>query len=49
MRIIFRSHPVIMNGRTNLEDGIWTYSLEDIWSGLQDSYSNLVKDVKRKI
>lgn len=31
-----------------LEDGIWTYSLDDIWSGLQDSYSNMVKDVKEK-
>lgn len=29
-----------------LENGIWTYSLEDIWTGLQDSYSNMVKDVK---
>ncbi len=31
-----------------LEDGIWTYSLDDIWSGLQDSYSNMVKDVKEQ-
>lgn len=31
-----------------LEDGIWTYSLDDIWSGLQDSYSNMAKDVKEK-
>ena len=29
-----------------LVDGLWTYSLDDIWSGLQDSYSNLVQDVK---
>ena len=31
-----------------LENGIWTYSLEDIWTGLQDSYSNMVKDVKEQ-
>ena len=31
-----------------LENNIWTYSLEDIWSGLQDCYANLVKDVKAK-
>lgn len=30
------------------ENGIWTYSLEDIWAGLQDSYQDLAKDVKSK-
>lgn len=30
------------------EDGIWTYHLEDIWTGLQDCYRNLVCDVKRQ-
>ena len=29
-----------------LENNIWTYSLEDIWNGLQDCYRDLVKDVK---
>lgn len=27
-------------------DGIWTYTLEDIWTGLQDCYKNLAADVK---
>lgn len=27
-------------------DGIWTYTLEDIWTGLQDCYKNLADDVK---
>ena len=31
-----------------LENGIWTYSLEDIWSGLQDCYAKLAADVKEK-
>jgi sugar (pentulose or hexulose) kinase len=31
-----------------LENGIWTYSLDDIWTGLQDCYQNLVADVKGK-
>ena len=31
-----------------LENGVWTYSLDDIWSGLQDTYSNLRKDVKER-
>ncbi len=29
-----------------LENGIWTYSLEDVWTGLQDCYRNLTEDVK---
>ena len=28
------------------ENGIWTYSLEDIWGGLRACYQDLVKDVK---
>lgn len=31
-----------------LENGIWTYSLEDIWNGLQNSYAKLAQDVKEK-
>lgn len=31
-----------------LENGIWTYSLDDIWTGIQDCYQDLVKDVKEK-
>ncbi|MDL4842971.1 xylulokinase [Aquibacillus rhizosphaerae] len=29
-------------------DTIWTYSLEDIWKGLQDSYQKMASDVKQK-
>lgn len=29
-----------------LEDGIWTYSLDDIWTGLQDCYRKLAEDVE---
>ena len=31
-----------------LENGIWTYSLDDVWSGLQDCYKDLVEDVKKQ-
>lgn len=31
-----------------LVDGIWTYSLEDIWRGVQHSYQELAADVKEK-
>jgi len=30
------------------ENGIWTYSLEDIWTGLQDSYRKLSHEVLEK-
>ena len=29
-----------------LDGHIWTYSLEDIWKGLQGSYQDMVKNVK---
>ncbi len=31
-----------------LENGIWTYSLDEIWAGLQDCYSKLLEDVRKK-
>ena len=31
-----------------LENGLWTYTLEDVWTGLQDAYANMAADVKRK-
>jgi len=30
------------------ENGVWTYSIEDVWSGLQDSYRNLKNEVLEK-
>lgn len=30
------------------ENNVWTYSLEDIWTGVQDSYKKLAEDVKEK-
>lgn len=29
-------------------NNIWTYSLEDTWKGVQDSYSKMAEDVKQK-
>ena len=29
-----------------LVDGLWTYSIDTIWNGLQDCYADLLKDVK---
>ncbi len=30
------------------ENGVWTYSLDDIWSGLQDCYADLASDVRKQ-
>lgn len=31
-----------------LDHGIWTYTMDDIWGGLQDCYQDLKKDVKEQ-
>lgn len=50
--LIDEENKVIAQGNhdweNRLENGIWTYSLEDIWTGLQDCYANMAKDVKEK-
>ena len=30
------------------ENGVWTYSLDMIWDGLQDAYADLLKNVKEQ-
>lgn len=46
------THTPIASGshqwENRLEDGIWTYSLDDIWTGLQDCYRDLAEDVKAR-
>ncbi len=50
--LIDEKHTILASGshewENRLEDNVWTYSLEDIWSGLQDSYKNLAEDVMNK-
>ncbi len=31
-----------------LDNGVWTYTLDDIWGGLKDCYADLLKDIKVK-
>ena len=31
-----------------LENGIWTYALEDVWTGLQDCYKKMTEDVQKQ-
>jgi sugar (pentulose or hexulose) kinase len=50
--LIGEDHAPIASGshewENRFEDGIWTYSLEDIWTGLQESYRNLSDEVLEK-
>lgn len=50
--LIDEAHNPIASGshdwENRLDNGIWTYTLEDIWTGLQDAYTNLAADVKAK-
>ena len=47
--LIGEDHTPIASGshdwENRYEDGVWTYSLEDVWTGLHESYRKLNKDV----
>lgn len=48
--LIGEDHAPLASGghdwENQLADGIWTYSLEAVWSGLQDAYRKLAEDVR---
>ena len=50
--LVDESHAPVAMGthdwENRLENNIWTYSLEDIWGGLQGCYRSLAEDVKEK-
>lgn len=50
--LVDEAHNPIASGdhewENRLENGFWTYSPEDVWSGLKDSYRKLVCDVREK-
>lgn len=50
--LIGEDHAPIASGshewENQYEHGIWTYSLEDVWKGLQESYKNLSREVSKK-
>ncbi len=42
-------HPIASGSHAwenRLENGIWTYALEDVWQGIQDSYRQLAAEVQ---
>lgn len=50
--LIDEKHRPIASGdyswENRLDNGIWTYTLEDIWTGLRESYAKMATDVKEK-
>ena len=50
--LIGEDHAPIASGshewENRYENGVWTYSLDEVWAGLQDSYRNLSKEVSEK-
>ena len=50
--LIGEDHMPVASGshgwENQLDEGIWTYSLEAIWTGLQDAYQKLRQDVQEK-
>lgn len=50
--LIDEHHTPIASGshewENQLEHGLWTYSLDEVWNGLRESYASLVEDVKAK-
>lgn len=50
--LVDESHEPVAMGthdwENRLENNIWTYSLDDIWNGLQGCYRSLAEDVKEK-
>ena len=43
--------PLAMGSHTwqnRLENGVWTYHLDDVWKGLQEAYADLVKNVREE-
>ena len=50
--LIGTDHAPIASGdhgwENRLEDGVWTYHMEDVWAGLQDAYAKLCADVQSR-
>jgi sugar (pentulose or hexulose) kinase len=50
--LIGPDHSPIASGshdwENRLEDGVWTYHLDDVWEGLQNSFRGLANDVQKR-
>jgi sugar (pentulose or hexulose) kinase len=49
--LIDENHEVIASGgydwENKLVNNIWTYDIDEVWTGLQACYKDLVEDVKK--
>ncbi|SFL68154.1 Sugar (pentulose or hexulose) kinase [Gracilibacillus orientalis] len=50
--LVGEDHTAIASGSHDWEnsyvDNMWTYSIDEVWKGLQDSYQKMANDVKQK-
>ena len=50
--LIDKAHNQIASGsytwENRLENGLWTYTLDDIWEGIRNCYAQLAEDVRQK-
>ncbi|MBP3541296.1 MAG: FGGY-family carbohydrate kinase [Clostridia bacterium] len=50
--LIDDTHAPVASGdhtwENRLENGVWTYSLDEVWQGLQDAFANLKADVEKQ-
>ena len=50
--LIGADHAPIASGdhtwENRLENGVWTYHMDDVWAGIQDAYAALCRDVEAK-
>ena len=46
--MVFLHVPGSHEWENRYDNGIWTYTMEDVWEGLQDCYQDLLKDVKEQ-
>jgi len=50
--LIDQNHKLVAQGGHSWEnalvDGVWTYSLDDVWDGVQKSFADLVQNVKQQ-
>jgi sugar (pentulose or hexulose) kinase len=50
--LIAEDHSPIASGsfewENQFENGVWTYSLENVWKGLRESFQNLSKEVSER-
>jgi len=50
--LIDANHEPIASGshawENRLENGIWTYHLDDVWAGIQDAYADMCRDAEKK-